>query len=293
MRKLLFFFFAAALVTDGAHADVNEEVVTLSAQGQALIGTLATPSGDPAPVVLLLHGFTGSRDELATDHVAEGVFAHAAKRLGEAGFASLRIDFRGSGESLANMSFADTTFENQIADASAAVDFLAGLDSVDGEDIHVIGWSQGGLVAASLAGRGATVDTVSLWNAVGDPMATYGSLFGADIMAQGTAASPDQVITVNLPWAGDVELKGAFFDGIETHDPIEEITGFNGPLFIAVGSNDTTVLPEVGDDFMAAHAGTGRLWSAEMDHVFNVFETSETLDAMLAENVAFIQQHDD
>ena len=48
-----------------AFAAPAEERVELMSGGQPFIGTLATPEGEPAPVVLLLHGFTGSRDELA------------------------------------------------------------------------------------------------------------------------------------------------------------------------------------------------------------------------------------
>lgn len=284
---------STALLAGAAHADVTEQTVTLTTNGQPFVGTLVTPAGEPAPVVLLLHGFTGARDELATDHVTEGVFAHTAARLAEAGFASLRIDFRGSGESLADLSFADTTFEGQIADAQAAVSYLAGLDTVDGQDIHVIGWSQGGLVAASLAGRGAAVDTVSLWNAVGDPEATFGGILGDETLAMGIAAAPDDVIAATLPWGAEITLKGAFFDEVATHDPFAEIAGFGGPLFVAVGTNDTTVLPENGTRFIDAHDGEEMLWSAEMDHVFNVFGTDEALGALVDQTIAFIQSHDD
>lgn len=292
MRRGFALVLAVASATAAARAEVTEQVVTLMSEGQEVVGTLAVPPGNAAPVVLLLHGFTGARDELASDHVP-GVFAYSAEKLGAAGLASLRIDFRGSGESLADMTFADTTFESQIADAAAAVAYLETLDAVDGQDIHVIGWSQGGLVAASLAGRGAAVDTVSLWNAVGDPMESYGGILGDETMAQGMSAAEDEVISATLPWGAEIALKGAFFDGVENHDPIAEIKGYSGPLFVAVGTQDTVVLPENGDKFIAAHEGEEVLWTGEMDHVFNVFATAETLDAMLAETIAFIQAHDD
>jgi len=272
-----------------ATANAAESVVTLTSAGQEFVGTLMLPDGSPAPVALLLHGFTGARDELVTDHVKSGVFAHTASVLAEQGIASLRIDFRGSGESLADLTFADTTFEGQINDASAAVTYLQSLDSVNGEDIHLVGWSQGGLVAASVAGRGAEIDSLSLWNAVGEPTATYGGLLGADILEAGIAASADEVIAAKLPWGAEIELKGAFFNGIDSHDPVAEIEGYTGPLFVAVGSKDTTVDPANGGRFIEAHDGPEKLWEAEMDHVFNTFGTSETLDEMLSETISFIK----
>jgi dienelactone hydrolase len=274
-----------------ALAQPTEQRVELLSGGQTFIGTLATPEGDPAPVVLLLHGFTGSRDELPIPNTEDGVFSRAARLLAESGYASLRIDFRGSGESIADMTYEATTFEGQVADALAAVDYLQALDRVDGDDVYVIGWSQGGLVASAVAARAEGLDAVALWQAVGDPEATYGGLLGAETMAAGMAAEPDQTITAALPWGAEVGLNGAFFDGIESIDPMAEIAAYAGPLFVTQGTLDTTVMPAVADAFIAAHEGPEELWTAEMDHVFNVFTTTETFDAMVAATAAFFDAH--
>jgi hypothetical protein len=257
------------------------------------VGTLELPAGDPAPVVLLLHGFTGSRDELPIPNTQEGVFSRTARILAENGFASLRIDFRGSGESTADMTFEKTTFEGQIADALAAVEYLKSLDRVKNDDVYVIGWSQGGLVASGVGGRGAPIDAMALWQAVGDPGPTYGSILGAEILEKGMSAGPDETITAKLPWGADVTLSGAFFDGIETFDPKKEIAAYSGPLFVTKGTKDTTVPPEQADAFIAAHEGPEELWTAEMDHVFNIFTTTETLDQMVAATIAYFKANDD
>jgi dienelactone hydrolase len=274
-----------------ALAQPAEERVDLQSGGQPFIGTLVLPEGDPAPVVLLLHGFTGSRNELPIPNTEDGVFSRTARLLAESGYASLRIDFRGSGESIANMTFEATTFEGQVADALAAVDYLKSLDRVDGGDVFVIGWSQGGLAATAVAGRSDALDAAALWQAVGDPQATFGGLLGAETMAAGMAAAPDETIKATLPWGAEIGLNGAFFDGIETFDPMAEIAAYSGPLFVTKGMLDTTVLPEASDAFMAAHEGPEELWTAEMDHVFNVFTTTETLDDMVAATVAFFNAH--
>lgn len=276
-----------------ALAQPAEERVELQSAGQTVVGTLATPAGDPAPVVLLLHGFTGSRDELPIPNTGEGVFSRTARLLAENGYASLRIDFRGSGESVAEMTYEATTFEGQVADALAAVDYLRSLDRVDGEDTFVIGWSQGGLIASAVAARAEGLDAVALWQAVGDPEATYGGLLGAETLAAGMAAAPDQTIVATLPWGGEVGLNGAFFDGIARFDPMAEIGAYDGPLFVTRGTLDTTVMPAAADAFIAAHEGSEQLWTAEMDHVFNVFTTTETFDDMVGATIAFFGAHDD
>lgn len=268
-------------------AQSSEDVVTLQSEGQDFVGTLLLPDGDPAPVVLLLHGFTGARDEMTIPSTDQGVFVHTANSLMSSGYASLRIDFRGSGESTSDLTYESTTFDGQVADAMAAIAYLKASDKVDGNDISVIGWSQGGLVASAVAGRSNDIDAVALWQAVGDADATYGSLLGSETLDAGKAAAPDQTITATLPWGVDVSLNGAFFDGIETFDPMAEIAAYSGPLFVSQGLMDTTVMPEVSNAFIAAHEGPEQLWTAEMDHVFNVFAETETLDSLIDATVEF------
>lgn len=293
MKKLVVTAAFASLITFPAFAQSTSERVELMSNGQAFVGTLETPAGDPAPVVLLLHGFTGSRDELPIPSTKDGVFKHAARVLAESGFASLRIDFRGSGESTANMTYEKTTFDGQVAYAMAAVEYLKASSKVKNDDVYVIGWSQGGLVASAVGGRGAKVNGVALWQAVGNPKATFGGLLGADTLTKGMAAGADETVKAKLPWGAEVSLNGAFFDGIESFDPIKEIGAYPGPLFVTKGLKDTTVLPEEPDNFIAAHNGPEELWSADMDHVFNVFSETETLDKMIGATVAYFKANND
>ena len=266
----------------------SEETVTIDTDLGPVIGTLETPAGDPAPVVLLFHGFSGVRDELPVANTDEGVFSRTARLLAEQGIASLRIDFRGSGESPG--AFADTTFEGQVADGLAALDWLEANPAVDGQRLAVIGWSQGGLVATAVAGRSDKPDALVLWAAVANPEESFGGIVGAETIAKGLEAG-DAALPVTLPWGAVVELKRGFFEGVTTFDPPAELASYAGPLFIAHGTKDTTVLPAAVDTFLAAHEGEESKWIAEMDHVFNVFTGPETLDQMVGETVTFLKPH--
>ncbi|MGL5008861.1 MAG: alpha/beta hydrolase family protein, partial [Paracoccaceae bacterium] len=201
-------------------AMATETEVTIPSPLGDIIGTLNTPDGDPAPVVLLFHGFTGARDELPVATTEEGVFSRTARMLAEQGYASLRIDFRGSGESPGE--FADTTFEGQIADGMAAMEWLAANPAVRGDDLAIIGWSQGGLVASAGAGRSGTPDAVALWAAVADPAESLGGILGAEVMTAG-AATGDTPLKITLPWGAEIALKQGYFDGIMAMDPVAEI----------------------------------------------------------------------
>lgn len=278
----------ALLAVLASPALAREETVTIDTPLGPVIGTLETPTGDPAPVVLLFHGFSGSRDELPVATTDEGVFSRTARLLAEQGIASLRIDFRGSGESPGL--FADTTFEGQVADGLAALSWLEANPAVDGQRLAVLGWSQGGLVATAVAGRSDKPDALVLWAAVADPEATFGGILGAESLAKGLAAG-DAALPVTLPWGAVVELKRGFFEGIATFDPPAELASYEGPLFIAHGSKDTTVLPTAMDTFLQAHNGEEASWTAEMDHVFNAFTGPQTLDQMVGETIAFLKPH--
>lgn len=268
-----------------------ERPLTLSAPVQDIAATLETPDGAeaPGPVVLLLHGFTGTRDELAIPGTDEGVFSRAARLMAEAGLASLRIDFRGSGDSTGAMTYADTTFEGQVADAQTA---LAWLQEAGYGPVYLLGWSQGGLVATGTAGRSDGIAAVALWNAVADPLPTYTGLLGqAMFEAAAAAEDPDQPVTTGLPWGAEVALKPAFFEGVQSYDPLAEIAAYPGPLLVAQGSQDVLVAPASADSLLAAHDGPEVKYTDEMDHSFNIFTETAALDALIARTIAFFQEN--
>jgi uncharacterized protein len=288
MKKLISAaYLAALLLASSALADMKVEVVKFQVNGQNVVGTLTLPEGKPAPVVLFFHGFTGTRNELAVTNTKEGVFQRAARMLAEKGFASLRIDFRGSGEST-EMMFADTTFESQIADGIAAVAFAEADARVDGQKLSVIGWSQGGLVAAAVAGRTNKPDALVLWNAVATPKDTFGGLLGADTLKAGMATG-EKPLPIKLPWGAEIALKQGFFDGVNSFDPTSEIAAYKGPLWVAQGSEDTTVAPASADKFLEKHEGVEAKWTEKMDHVFNVFTGPETLDKLIGATAEFLE----
>ena len=271
----------------------GEDTISITVDGQAVVGTLQTPDEvTNPPVVLLLHGFTGSRDELGVAETEEGVFSRAARVLSENGYASLRIDFRGSGTSEGD--WADTTFSGQIADAIAAVDWLKADDRVDGSRMAVLGWSQGGLVASHLANAHPDLDAVVLWAPVVHPIQTYGGILGAELLQQAFASPPETEITATLPWGPETTLKAAFFHEIVTTSPIAAVAGYDGPLLVIVGSQDTTVAPQPasGQVLLDYHDGVEKLAVFDTDHVWSAFTGPAVLDEkMLPETLAWLDAH--
>ena len=281
---------AAALADSMSEYSVNESDISFSNEGQTIIGTLAMPEGDgPFPAALLLHGFTGTRHELPVIGTEDTMFSRAARWLGERGVASLRIDFRGSGES--EGAWEDTTFSGQISDSIAALDYLEMLEGVDSERISIVGLSQGGLVAAATAGRDARVSSLVLWSAVSNPVMSYGILLGYDNLLAG-AASGDEALTIVLPWGAETALKGPFFEDIFLVDPVAEIASYGGPLLAITGARDTTVTPQplAGQVFLDYHEGAEALVVLDGDHIFDVLaEVTEVIDEALAYSLAWLR----
>ncbi len=283
---------AAALAGSMAEYGVSESDISFSNEGQTIVGTLAMPEGEgPFPVALLLHGFTGTRHELPVLGTEDTMFSRAARWLGERGVASLRIDFRGSGES--EGAWEDTTFSGQISDAIAALDYLEVLEGVDSGNMSVLGLSQGGLVGAATAGRDARVSNLVLWSAVSNPVMSYGILLGYDNLLAGAAAG-DEALTIALPWGAETSLKGPFFEDIFLVDPVAEIAGYGGPLLAITGARDTTVTPQpqAGQVFLDYHEGAEALVVLDGDHIFDVLaEVTEVIDEALAYSLAWLRSN--
>lgn len=295
MRPTIPTLALSALLPLGAQAQeasvgFTEEVVAIPSQGLSMAGTLALPPGEPAPVVLLFHGFTGTRDELPVAGTKEGVLSRTARLLSEAGYASLRVDFIGSGDSEGE--WADTTFEGQISDGLAALDFLDDEDRVE-DDVFIIGWSQGGLVAGAVAARAdEEPEAVALWAAVADPLGTFTTILGEEAVQAGLATG-DTPYKIALPWGATTALRQPYFEGVATFDPLEEIEDYEGPLFVAQGTLDTVVLPASADLLIEAHEGPEELWLRPMDHAFNALADAATLDEMVAATIAFFDDAED
>lgn len=270
--------------------EVTEEVITFVNDGGTIFGTFVTPANvrGKAPTVLMLHGFTGDRNEgpvLQPDFsFTDTMYERTANVLAENGIASLRIDFRGSGESLDQFGFEGTTFSSQISDAYAAIEWLDDQKVVG--DIGVLGLSQGGLVAAITAEAHKRVSSLVLWSPVANPVDTYKTVLGADAVADGLV---QPATDATLPWGAVVTLNQPFYLELYTTDPVAAISHYDGPMQVVVGALDVIVTPQpqYGETYMTYHDGYEELVVLDADHVFDVFSGNgaPALDEAIAESV--------
>ncbi len=119
---------------------ISERFDFPSADGHRLAARLERPDGPARAAALFAHCFTCGKDNLAT--------ARIARRLTDAGIATLRFDFTGLGASEGD--FANTGFSSNIADLVAAADAMAARDL---PPLLLIGHSLGGAAVIAAAAR--------------------------------------------------------------------------------------------------------------------------------------------
>lgn len=129
-----------------------EKEITISSHGDTLSGTVCLPdSKGPYPLVLMIHG-SGPLDR---DENMKGqplnIFNTIAHALAAHGFASLRYDKRGCGQSQGDYYRAGHT--DLVNDAVNWFDALAQHDFCDPHRIIILGHSEGCIIAPQVSAR--------------------------------------------------------------------------------------------------------------------------------------------
>jgi len=121
-----------------------EERVSFTSHGLKLAGILHLPEprAERSAAFLVLHGFGSNKDGVGGTTVA--------RMLSGLGYAALRFDFRGCGESGGERG--RIICKEQVEDTRNALSFLAGRGDIDPKRIAVIGQSFGAAVAVYTAG---------------------------------------------------------------------------------------------------------------------------------------------
>jgi pimeloyl-ACP methyl ester carboxylesterase len=164
----------------------------------------AAKAGKKAPAILLMYGISDDKDS--------GTIAAAAQELQKKGYASLTIDWPGTGERgsiskqerVINASVKDWT----VADYVKAVDFLAKRPEVDAGRIGYVGASMGAMTGLAYAARDKRIKAVVAIVPIPNPL--WG---GDDPQSSIRAVAPRPVLCIstqdNSDFSGTVCAKNA------------------------------------------------------------------------------------
>jgi uncharacterized protein len=245
-----------------------ERHVEIDAGTYTIPGTFTTPRAGGAhahyPAVLLLHGTASQKDEVGN------MYLRLAQKLGALGYASLRIDFAGSGDStLPQTAF---TYGEEVYDAKTALTWLSENRRVDANALGLVGFSQGGRVAATVAGTDPRVKALTTWSTWVEDGSTAVNTFGAEAYQQ---AQRNGQVTVDLgfrTWTFSL----AWFETIRSSHPLQDIANYHNPLLGIDGSEDV-LWPQTKDELYAAGSYDETLHVVPgADHIYHVLDPDQT-----------------
>lgn len=238
-----------------------ETLATLDVGGAAVRGVLHLPEGEgPFPAVLWLHGFGGSRVE------ARRLFVDGARRLAARGIASLRIDFRGCGES--DGEFERTSVGTMTADAEAGLVWLARHEAIDADRVGVLGFSLGATVASQLADT-SDAAAMALWSPVVFPGPIFARL--------GLYAAHPELARQGWIDGGGLKVGRAFMQELAALDPLGAMTRWRRPLYVLYGKDDMVATTENAEALLEEIPGAEGECCAHADHAFGTIKARNWL----------------
>ncbi|MGN1370342.1 MAG: alpha/beta fold hydrolase [Aristaeellaceae bacterium] len=240
--------------------------IALRRGGLTLRGCLEKTVDHPCPLVLMLHGFGGCMD------AGSGWLQEWSDALTAAGFATLRLDFNGHGQSEGR--FCDMTPYNEIEDAAVFLQYALKLPDIT--DIYVLGHSQGGVIAGMLAGyyHDAVKKLVMLVPAAS---------LKTDAQ-QGTCmhVTYDPQHIPEAVQIGANQVGGLFFRMAQTL-PIYEVTAqFRGKALAILGGRDGVIVADSIRRYGACMANCRVVEKPTLDHGLGGAEHDETVQEVVA-----------
>ena len=223
-------------MTDAApRPPADEDFTFIGSQAATLSGRLHRPAGAAKGSVLLAHCFSCSKDIHTMSRLAKG--------LAEAGYAAMRFDFTGLGESGGD--FAEKTVSANVSDLTRAA---ASLIAEGFGPCALIGHSLGGAAAVLAAERLKTVRSLVTIGAPSDPMHVR-HLFEDDLETMATDGRACVTIA-----GRQFDLEQGFVDDLANHDVLEAAAALERPYLMIHADDDEVVGIEHGEAlFAAAH----------------------------------------
>lgn len=217
-----------------------------------LAGSLYLPRGDAPYRAVVLAPEEGPRDR-----TGGGMLSQFASALVARGMAVLACDVRGISES--DGSFATHTFESAVTDLNAQVDYLSMRSDIDARHISILGYGEGGQVAAAVAARNPYVTALALAAAPAVRPWPDLALLRADAAAADGRLQPVEAAMARSVAANQLALleKGGRYAELDgrrvflgwmrsqaAREPLASMRSLDVPVLVVHGGGDELVPPD-------------------------------------------------
>lgn len=196
-----------------------------------LAATLHEPDGSARqtsqkhPLVIICHGFIGSR--IGVDRL----FVKAARELTANGFAVLRFDYGGCGES--DGDYGAGGLDVLLSQTRDVLDYAFALESIDPARVSLIGHSLGGAVSMLTASQDKRISSLVLWAAVARP---YDDI----VRIVGEKEYQEALLTGKTDHHGYL-LQDRFFQSLNGTLPLRGAKQYEGDALLLHGNRDDVI----------------------------------------------------
>lgn len=242
-----------------------QKVTFQNTEGEILVGRLELPADrHPHNFAIFAHCFTCTKNLMAVKNISRALTAN--------GFAVLRFDFTGLGESEGD--FEDTNFSGNVSDLVAAAHYLE--QNYKAPSL-LVGHSLGGAAALFAAAEIASIKAVATIGAPSNPVHVK-HLFKStlpEIKETGKAR-------VNLG-GRDFTIKKQFLDDLETKSLSTVVKNMRKPILILHAPQDDTVgIKNAEEIYHAAHHPKSFVSLGGADHLLMRKEDSTYAGQVIA-----------
>lgn len=278
MKKIIAVVLSLMLAMSLSFAMAESTVIAYESRGAQIPATLVTPDGaESYPVVVLIHGHGGSREE----NVGFGAIAEA---LAAQGIGSIRMDFPGCGES--TESFQLNTLSNMKADVAAAIEYVKANTGMT--KLGLLGYSMGGRIALEMAAEGIAPDAIGLLAPANDNE-DLKLLFGGaeNYAALQATAEKDGFAAFTTIYGQTQELSKAWFSDLTVYADAaaKAAEAYAGPAVVVWGQDDEAVNPAISA-YVAETLKAQTVEATGEGHGYGFYSEDDTVRNLVASSFA-------
>lgn len=241
----------------------GDQQVRVPANGFSLAATLSAPAGDSTerrPAVILVGGSGQSNRDTTPGGIP--IYGQLAGALADSGYAVLRYDTRGVGQSGGRPESA--TLADYAEDLRAVVKYMSERKEVDRRRLAVVGHSEGGSVGMLAAARDRRIAALALVATTGVTGAELNLAQVTRAMSKSGKSDADKQATIELQKRIQVavltgqgwetvpanlrrQAEVPWFHSVLSFDPAKPMAGIRQPILVVQGLLDTQVEPSNAD----------------------------------------------